>query len=115
MNQPNQQKFQSNISWPDLVFYAEAAREPFADVQIITLYSHCLNLAEEKGINIKRIEQAEQVQIFEDRVLVVIDVETIDDEAVTRALDLLTYMDNFKVGNKKEFGPPKQFNYRKMH
>ncbi len=113
MNQ--QTKFQSNINWPDLVFLAEAEREPFADVQFITLYAHCLNLAEELDLGIVRIEQAEQVQVFEDRVLIVVDTEIIDDEAITRGLNLLTYMDNFQVGNKKEFGPKKRFDYKKVH
>ena len=40
----------SNISWPDVVFFAEANQEPFADAQIITLYAHCLNIAEEKNV-----------------------------------------------------------------
>ncbi len=113
MNQ--QTKFQSNIDWPNLVFLAEAEREPFSDVQIITLYSHCLNLAEEMHLPLAAIQQAEQVQVFEDRVFIVVDTETIDDEAVTRGLDLLTHMDNFKVGNKKEFGPQKWFEYKKVH
>ncbi len=113
MNQ--QTKFQSNINWPNLVFLAEAEREPFADVQIITLYSHCLNLAEEMNLGLVDIEESEQVEVFEDRVQIVVDAETVDDEAVTKALDLLTHMDNFEVGNKKEFGPKKCFDYKRVH
>ena len=105
----------NNISWPDLVFLAEAEREPFADVQIITLYSHCLNLAEEMNLPLVAIEQGEQVEVFQDRVQIVVDAETVDDDAVVRGLDLLTLMDNFEVGNKKEFGKRKWFSPKKLH
>jgi len=104
-----------NISWPDLVFLAEAEREPFSDVQIITLYSHCLNLAEEMELSLPCIEQSEQVEVFEDRVQIVVDAETVDDDAVVRALNFLTEMDNFEVGNKKEFGSRKWFEPKKLH
>lgn len=104
-----------NISWPDVVFLAEAEHEPFSDVQIITLYAHCLNLAEEMGLTLPCIEQSEQVEVFEDRVQIVVDAETVDDDAVVQALDLLTEMDNFEVGNKKEFGPRKWFKPKKLH
>lgn len=110
-----QKKKLTNIFWPDVVFLAEAEREPFSDVQIITLYAHCLNLAEEMNLTLPCIEQAEQVQVFQDRVLIVVDAKVIDDEAVARALDLLTFMDNFEVGNKKEMGPKKRFKYKKLH
>ncbi len=105
----------NNISWPDVVFLAEAEHEPFATVQIITLYAHCLNLAEEMNLTLPCVEQAEQVQVFEDRVLIVVDTETVDDDAVTRGLDFLTQMDNFEVGNKKEMGPRKWFKLKKLH
>ena len=114
MNTPQTKKL-TNISWPDVVFLAEAEHEAFSDVQIITLYAHCLNLAEEMGLTLPCIEQAEQVQVFEDRVLVVVDAETVDDEAVARGLDLLTLMDNFEVGTIKEIGPKKWFKYKKLH
>ncbi len=110
-----QKKKLTNISWPDVVFLAEAEHEPFSDVQIITLYSHCLNLSEEMGLSIICVEQAEQVQVFQDRVLIVVDTETIDDAAVAKALDLLTFMDSFEVGTKQEMGPRKWFRYKKLH
>lgn len=110
-----QKKKLTNISWPDVIFLAEAEREPFSDVQIITLYAHCLNLAEEMNLTLPCIEQAEQVQVFQDRVLIVVDAETVNDEAVARALDLLTLMDNFDVGTKQEMGPRKWFKNKKLH
>lgn len=115
MNPRKKNQYQSNISWPDVVFLAEAEREPFANVQILTLYAHCLNEAEETGRPLSRITFCEFVEVFEDRVLIVVDVETIDDESVAKALDLLTHMDNFQVGNKKEFGSKKMFNYKRVH
>ena len=105
----------SNISWPDVHFYAEADGQSFADAQVITLYSHCLNIAEEKQIPLSSIKEPEQVEIFESHIRIVIDEETIDDDAIARGLDLLIHMDNFEVGNKKEFGPPKRFSYTKLH
>lgn len=105
----------SNISWPDVVFYAEADQQPFADAQIITLYAHCLNIAEEKDIPLSYVQQPEQVEVFNNHIRIIIDEEVIDDEAIARGLDLLIHMDNFEVGNKKEFGPPKRFDYKKVH
>lgn len=108
-------KYQSNISWPDVVFLAEAEREPFTDVQFITLYAHCLNLSEQTNAPLNKIEQAEQVRIYEDRVVVIINVDTIDDEAIARGLDLLTHVDDFQVGGKHEFGPKRSFTYNHLH
>ena len=51
-------EMKNNLSWPDVVFHAEAEREEFSDVQIITLYSHCLNLAEEMGVSLPSIIQS---------------------------------------------------------
>ena len=105
----------SNISWPDLVFLAEADREPFADAQIITLYSHCLNIAEETNRPLQEIKQAEQVEVFRTHLRIVIDEDIVDDETVIKALDFLIHIDNFAVGTKKEFGPKKSFEYKKLH
>lgn len=128
----------SNLSWPDVVFLAEAEREPFAEVQIITLYAHCLNIAEamlygpfaflgdnpvelrkklEKRIKdtLPEIQEREFVEIQEDRVLIVIDADKVDDDAVARALDLLTHIDNFEVGQTYHFGEPRSFTYRGLH
>lgn len=105
----------SKISWPDVVFFAEADQEPFADAQIITLYAHCLNIAEERNVPLSSIQEPEQVEIFDTYLRIVINEDVIDDEAITRGLDLLIHMDNFEVGNKKEFGPPKKFEYKRLH
>ena len=105
----------SNISWPDVVFFAEANQEPFADAQIITLYAHCLNIAEEQNVPLSSIREPEQVEVFDSHLRIVIDEDVIDDDTIARGLDLLIHMDNFEVGNKKEFGPPKQFEYKRLH
>ena len=105
----------SNISWPDVVFYAEAAREPFADVQIITLYSHCLNESEEKNIPISSVYAGEYVQVFEDRVVIAIDADIIDDDSIAKALDFLIQVDNFDVGTYKQISPIKTFAHNRLH
>ncbi len=111
----NKKKPTSNISWPDVVFLAEANREPFADVQIITLYSHCLNQAEENNWPIEEVWDGEHVQVFEDRVVIVIDADTIDDESIANALDFLTQVDNFEVGTYKQISGLKRFKHSKLH
>jgi hypothetical protein len=105
----------SNISWPDVTFLAEANREPFATAQIITLYSYCLNISEEENVPLYGIRAGEHVQVFEDRVVIAIDVDTIDDEAIAQALDFLTQVDNFEVGTFKQISPKRTFNYKKLH
>lgn len=103
------------ISWPDVVFYAEAQCEPFADMQIITLYAHCLNQVEEQNIPLDRIKACEFIEVLPDRVVVVVDAETIDNEAVATALDMMTHIDTFEVGTYIEFPPKKSFSYKKLH
>lgn len=105
----------TKISWPDVVFYAEADRQPFADAQFITLYSFCLELSELTGKSLDQVKVAEHVEVFESHIRVVIDETTIDDEAIARGLDLLIYMDDFNVGTRKEFGPKKSFSYKRLH
>lgn len=105
----------TKISWPDVVFYAEADQQPFADAQFITLYSYCLEISELTGKPLNEVEAAESVEIFDTHIRVVIDEDKIDDEAIARGLDLLVYMDDFDVGTRKEFGPKKSFSYKRLH
>jgi hypothetical protein len=105
----------TKIDWPDVVFYAEADEQPFADAQIITLYSFCVELAELNSKPLKDVEASEQVEVFDDHIRIIIDEPTIDDEAIARGLDLLLFMDSLEVGSKKEFGPKKSFNYKRLH
>lgn len=105
----------TKISWPDAVFYAEADRQPFADAQFITLYSHCLEISELTGVPLNEVKEPEQVEVFKEYIRVVVDEPTIDDEAIARGLDLLIYVDDFNVGTKKEFGPKKSFSYKRLH
>ena len=105
----------SNIDWPDLVFAAEAMQETFSDVRVVTLYSHCLNQAEENNIPLSNIEDCEHVEVFEQFIQVVIDEEFVDDETTARALDLLTHVESFDVGSRTDFGPKKCFTHSKLH
>ncbi len=105
----------SNISWPDVVFFAEAMREEFSNVQIITLYSYCLNISEEENVPLYGVHAGEHVQVFPDRVVIAIDADVIDDESTARALDFLTKVDNFEVGTFKQISPKRTFSYRRLH
>lgn len=105
----------NSLDWPDVVFQAEAMQEEFAAVQVITLYSHCLNIAEERNLPLPDVHEGEYVQVFNDRVVIAIDAEIIDDESIANALDFLTQVDNFEVGTFKQISPKKNFNYRKLH
>ncbi len=110
-----QSQSKNNISWPDVVFQACAMEEEFAPVQVITLYSHCLNIAEEQNVPLQTIEAGEYVQVFEDRVVIAVDANIIDDESIASALDFLTQIDNFEVGTFKEISPKRTFDYKKLH
>lgn len=109
------QSSKNNISWPDVVFFAEAEREPFADVQIITLYSHCLNISEEDNIPLDQVFAGEFVRVFEDRVVIAIDADTIDDDSIAKALDFLIQVDDFDVGTYKQISPIKTFTHSRLH
>lgn len=110
---PSQSK--NKLPWPEVVFQATAMEEEFAAVQIITLYSHCLNLAEEQNVPIQTIEAGEYVQVFEDRVVIAIDADIVDDDSIAAALNFLTQVDNFEVGTFKEISPKRHFDYNKLH
>ena len=101
--------------WIDTVFLAEAEQEPFADVRIETLYSHCLLRAQELNVPLGHIEGQEYVEVKTDHILVVIDVETIEDETIYEALNMLNQLDTFDVGSKKILSPKRKFNYIRSH
>ena len=125
------------------MFLAEAEREAFADVHVITLYSHCQDRAENhlrmvleaSGVDLGSIDpvtlrqqfepqlkeimphmKAEEfVEVLHDRVVICVDADFVDDEAVARGLDMLTQIDNFEVGTTKQFPPKRGFEYRSPH
>lgn len=127
----------NKLDWPELIFYAEAEREPFANVHVVTLYSHCVNLAIEKMITklssqgtsvvdiditkkqyrdmlteiVPTISAREFVEVHKDRVSVAVNRKTVDDFAVDRALEMIETIDDFTVGTYYEFGSNKQYEY----
>lgn len=126
-----------NFRWPELVFLAEAEREPFADVRIITLYSHCEELAYTKMLDqlegtvsnidfdkpqyrtqlrelIPTFDVREFIEIFPTEVLVAVDSDTVDDAAVDRALEMLETIEDFSVGINFQFGSLKKYQVRKV-
>jgi len=128
------------IDWPELIFYAEAEREPFADIHVVTLYSHCLQVAQEELITnllnentpfanidlskkkykdkikqlISSIKAREFVDILSDRVVVAVDSETVDDFAIDRALEMIETIESFEVGVNYEFGCYKNYEYKEV-
>lgn len=129
-----------NFRWPELVFLAEAEREPFADVRVITLYSHCEELAYNKMLNelssnqvsvlnidfnkpqyrdrlrklIPTFEVREFIEILTNEVVVAVDSDVVDDDAVDRALEMLETVEEFTVGTNFQFGSLKQYPCRKV-
>lgn len=129
-----------NFRWPELVFLAEAEREPFADVRVITLYSHCEELAYNKMLNelsskqisvlnidfnkpqyrdrlrnlIPTFEVREFIEILSNEVVVAVDSDVVDDDAVDRALEMLETVEEFTVGTNFQFGSLKQYPCRKV-
>lgn len=104
---------QYNISWPDVYIQAELEKEPFADVHISTTRSeYFIKLQElavdvlsnnkqeltdfninqlvlEMGTNIKDIFVTEYAKVTDDGVFVCMDVESIDDDAMWKSLDMV--------------------------
>lgn len=97
-----------NISWPDVYFTAEANRERFEDVNIVTLKSHLTEQAYDQAIhevgisnetklrhrvntilNSGQLRVTEHVEVRQDSIRVVVDCENIDDETVWVALDMV--------------------------
>lgn len=128
--------------WPELVFLAAAEHEPFADVRIVTLYSHCEDLAMQKLIDecqpnhpifitpdsprtkswvsqnlpgkLSAITVREYIEIFNSEVVVGVDADIIDDAAVDRALEMLETVEEFTVGTYFQFGSLKQYAYKEV-
>lgn len=126
-----------NFRWPELVFLAEAEREPFADVRVITLYSHCEDLAYNKMLDqlegtisnidfdkpqyrtqlrqlIPTFDVREFIDILPNEVVVAVDSDIVDDEAVDRALEMLETVEEFTVGTNFQFGSLKNYKPRKV-
>lgn len=104
---------QHNISWPDLFFQAESEQESFVDVRVSTARSEYLarlqeiaidtlsitnrditdfninQLVLEIGSNVKDIFVTEYAKVTDEGVFVCIDVESIDDDATWKSLDMV--------------------------
>ena len=116
----------SKINWPELVFEAEAEREWFEDVTVITLQSEYLDRIYDEAwqqaeaieglderaktiMNSGRVHVREYIQIGEDfKVKVCIDRVEITDEVVEEVLDLLIEV-GISPNARLEFGEKKTF------
>lgn len=115
--QPNQIQQQNNShnTWPDLYILAEAEREGFADLRIITTSAfrqeEALNQACAIGgplktirRNAKKIEPTipavEFVEVFSDHIQICLDAERVDDHLVNRALSILSTFESFIPGQR---------------
>jgi hypothetical protein len=116
----------SKINWPELVFTAEAGREWFEDITIVTLKSEYLERAYDKAwkqiddidsldkqvkviMNSGELSVKEFIQIGEDySVKVCIDRDEITDEVVDEVLDILADI-GIKPKSYHNFGVMKTF------
>jgi len=126
MNKRSLKEKISKINWPELVFEAEAEREWFEDVTIVTLKSEYLERVYDKawdqtdeGLNekAKRIMNSgeifvnEFIQIGEDSaVRVCIDKDEITDDVVEEVLNILVDI-GIKPDSRHTFGVRKTFMY----
>lgn len=111
----------------DLTLLAEAEREEFADVQVITLKQHVKELALEDALDdfgrhqhiadvsemhnrvnflveTKYTSAKEFVLIEEDTIRIGVDKSEINDHAIDYALSLLIQVESFNPGERYEFG-----------
>ena len=119
----------------DITLFAESEKEPFSEVQIITLNEHLNELALEQALNDFKefpplsddplvveamlsdhidnlrwriyFNAKEYVQVFEDSIQIAVNTPIIDDSAVDYALSLLIQIEKFNPGDKHEFGKRK--------
>jgi hypothetical protein len=99
---------QTKIQWPDVIFMAEAERQPFCDVHIRTAKS----LFQEMIGGGIHATIKEQVKITEDGdIHVVINVDHIDDEVSFKALDMVAEAMYYLEGEAGvvHFSEPLQF------
>jgi hypothetical protein len=126
MNQRSLKDKISRINWPELVFTAEAGREWFEDVTIVTLKSEYLERAYDKAweqiddidsldnqvkmiMNSGDIIVKEYIKIGEDySVRVCIDRDEITDNVVDEVLDILADI-GIKPKSYHNFGVAKTF------
>lgn len=106
---------QGHNRWPDIVLLADSIGEEFADVVVVTSKSYrrdrAIELAFEFGATIANVGNladklihtisVEQfIEVFEENVLVVLDVPVIDDSAINTALMVLAEVPLFTVGQR---------------
>jgi hypothetical protein len=104
---PKQQS-RKQISWPDVYFTAEANRERFDDVNVVTLKSYLAEKAYDIAIaelgvehpdallarvrvilDSGRIYVSEHVKVNRSGIRVVVDCELIDEDSIWKALDMV--------------------------
>lgn len=128
MSQQNNKR--NSISWSDVYFYAEANKEPFQDVNIVTLKSYFTDKAYDITITELGMEDndtlrkrtceiidngqvlvSEHVKVSSEGIRVVIDCAEVNDDVVWNALDMLATALETLEGScgKVIFGEPKSF------
>lgn len=127
MNLHQPQPQHNTISWSDVYFTAEANREPFEDVNIITLKSYFTEKVYELATRqvgvedtiklMRRVRQIikggelkvyEHVNVSSTGIRIIIDAETVDDDTLWTALDKLASALDCLEGKcgKVTFGTP---------
>lgn len=111
----------------EAIFAAEAIQDRFAEVNILTLKTHLINVAFEESNNYgydllidnnRIFEQVDEklkndklkdfVEITKDEIRVVIDCELITDDVIVRAFKMLSCVETFTPGTKIEFSKGSQ-------
>jgi len=82
---------------PDITFLAEALDDPFIDVRIVTLKSHVETKVKHDALWPNKITptiKAKQfIRIEPNKIVIVIDAEKVDEQAIDDALSLLVRAD----------------------
>ncbi|TFG96113.1 hypothetical protein E4H12_11820 [Candidatus Thorarchaeota archaeon] len=125
-----QQNKRNSISWSDVYFYAEANKEPFQDVNIVTLKSYFTDKAYDRAItelgmvdndSLRRraceiidggqVLVSEHVKVSSEGIRVVVDCAEVNDDVLWTALDLLAQALETLEGScgKVIFGEPTSF------
>jgi hypothetical protein len=125
---PSQLQEQSNFHaiWPSAVILAEAEREDFVNVEVITSSAYNKEIAFEQSCNIggdlseietrtRAIEQSlsdvEFIEVLDDKIRVCLSVDRVDDRVMDHAMQLIGDLESFEVGSKVLLNEPHASNH----
>ena len=113
-------------TWPDAVILAEAEREEFVNVEVITTSAYKKETAFEQSCDIggdldeietrttaieQTLSDVEFIEVLENKIRVCLQADQVDDSLVDKAMFLLGRLDNFDIGNKVFLNEPHTINH----